>query len=388
MKIALLLERFDSTRGGAETYATQLARGLICAGHSVEVFCQQAGAASGEVVVHRLEVGARTRAGRIRTFAERCAEAVRGGGFDVVEGLGRTLGQDVLRPPGGTLSAARAGTLRSLSGRPARLLRRLEWAVSPAARMTAALEREQFHSARTHFITNSRMVAEDIRRDHDIEPDRIHVIYTGIDLERFSPQTCESVRAESRRKLGLEAEELGILMVAHNFRLKGLGPLLAACAQLSQRVSRPFRLLVAGRGPTQPYLRAAREVRSPGTVSFLGAVNDVLPLYAAADVVAHPTYYDTGSNVTLEAWACGVATITSRYNGAVELLPPEAADWVLNDPDDVLGLADRLGTFFDDGHRRSAGQVLRGAMQGLSLTDHCGRVLELFRQVRAGKERG
>ena len=42
--------------------------------------------------------------------------------------------------------------------------------------------------------------------------------------------------------------------------------------------------------------------------------------YFAADFLVHPTFYDPCSLVVLEALACGLPVITTRANGASELL--------------------------------------------------------------------
>ena len=50
-----------------------------------------------------------------------------------------------------------------------------------------------------------------------------------------------------------------------------------------------------------------------------------MPYYAAADLYVHPTFYDPCSLVVLEAAACGLPIITSRYNGAAELFRGDGA---------------------------------------------------------------
>ena len=49
---------------------------------------------------------------------------------------------------------------------------------------------------------------------------------------------------------------------------------------------------------------------------FLGHRADPKDAYFAADFLVHPTFYDPCSLVALEALACGLPVITTRYNGA------------------------------------------------------------------------
>ena len=53
---------------------------------------------------------------------------------------------------------------------------------------------------------------------------------------------------------------------------------------------------------------------------FVGPVDDPVPYYAAADALVLPSFYDPFGLVVLEAAACGLPVVTSRVNGASELL--------------------------------------------------------------------
>ena len=410
MRTALLIERFDTMRGGAEVYTSRLAEALLRTGHRVDVFCGQsnakcttadlqrtmngrrsdrgAGIETEGLVVHELPAGGWTRAGRIRGFARACADAVREGRFDVAMGVGRTLGQDVLRPPGGMVRAAREGTLRSLTNPAEIIARRAGWMMGPSARVTEAIERKQFTSSgRTHFIINSKMVMKDVERYYSVDEKRLHLIYTGVDTKRFSPEARRGLRTSARAALGIAQGETAFLFVGHNFRLKGLEPLLEASAKLADTEKRAFRVLVAGGGKREAFAGRVRALGLAARVKFIGAEPEMLKLYAAADAVAHPTFYDPFSNVTLEAWACGLPAITSAYNGAAELMTGELARWVVEDPTDGTALSERMGELMDEGTRERAGKRFREAAEGHDMTEHCAEVARLFEQVRAEKEK-
>ena len=61
-------------------------------------------------------------------------------------------------------------------------------------------------------------------------------------------------------------------------------------------------------------------------------------LYAAVDALLLPSYYDPCSLVVLESLACGTPVVTSRHNGASELLEPEESGFVLEEPSDVRAM--------------------------------------------------
>jgi len=61
-------------------------------------------------------------------------------------------------------------------------------------------------------------------------------------------------------------------------------------------------------------------------------------------VVAHPTWYDPCSRVVLEALAVGLPAVTTRYNGAAEVMEVGRHGTVIDEPQDVAALAQALRT--------------------------------------------
>jgi UDP-glucose:(heptosyl)LPS alpha-1,3-glucosyltransferase len=75
-------------------------------------------------------------------------------------------------------------------------------------------------------------------------------------------------------------------------------------------------------------------------------------LYQAADFLVHPTFYDPFSRVAIEAMACGLPVITTRQNGAAEMIRDGTEGFVLEDPRNTATLADRI-TLFGNAHLRA-----------------------------------
>src|SRR5207248_8248925 len=80
-------------------------------------------------------------------------------------------------------------------------------------------------------------------------------------------------------------------------------------------------------------------------VRFLGFRPDPRDAYFAADFLVHPTFYDPCSLVALEALACGLPVLTTQYNGAKELLPPDTP--IVADPHDASELAAKIAEMCD-----------------------------------------
>lgn len=182
--------------------------------------------------------------------------------------------------------------------------------------------------------------------------------YNGVDAARFSPTPRFLYREAKRRDLGIGDGDLAVLFVGQGFSRKGLGTLLDALGSLRLR-GLALRLIVVGRGARGPWMARAERLGLGARVVFAGHVVDTDAFYAAADVFALPTFFDPFANATLEAMASGLPVITSRSNGAAEVLRPGVDGLVIDRADDVLGLAEALVSLTDPAVRAAMGERAR-----------------------------
>src|SRR5205085_9705054 len=194
------------------------------------------------------------------------------------------------------------------------------------------------------IVVNSRMVRGHFERFLGIDPDLIRVVPSAIDPLRFVADDRLKRRQEERDRWGV-APDTGVgLFIAMNYRLKGLVPLLRAVRRLP--AVRRFRLVVVGHRKYAEFERAAADLEVADRVLFLGHRSDPKDTYFAADFLVHPTFYDPCSLVVLEALACGLPVVTTRYNGAAELFGPDDGV-VAEPPHDEAGLAGAITTCLD-----------------------------------------
>src|SRR4029077_4693894 len=177
----------------------------------------------------------------------------------------------------------------------------------------------------------------------------------------FAPDRLASLRTAARAKWAL-SEAPTYLLVANNFPLKGLEVALQALALLGTAGS-GIRLLIAGAGDIERYGKIAHCLGIASQVRFLGKVDPVEAAYAAADVALQPTHYDACSLSTIEGLASGLPTITTRRNGAIELITAEEQGILLDRSGDVAALADAMGRLLDPDLRRRMGGAARALGQ-------------------------
>lgn len=156
------------------------------------------------------------------------------------------------------------------------------------------------------------------------------VVPNGIDLDELSPVARET-KEEARAGLRVPTDVFVVAFLGeYSTNRKGLTPLLRAisvgpCDE---------HLVVAGQGPRRALERQVDDLGVRDRVHLAGFVPAPM-VYACADVVAVPSYYEPFSMVALEAAASGLPVIVSSGVGAGPLLgggaltvshPPQPAE--------------------------------------------------------------
>ena len=367
MNIAFCYENVLPARGGCETYISSLARRLAADGHQIHLYaCNwDPDALPATLHYHRLPQPRGPRFLRPWRFGAACATALSTARHDVSIGFDKTWGQDILYPQGGLHAASAEYNLHKYANPVMRGLARLVKACDLAHRSYNALERHQYAGRqRPLVIAISDMVSRHFQRYFGHAGRRAARGAVRIDPQRFAGPDRPRQRSEWRQELGIEPQETVGLFIAMNYRLKGLEPLLHAVGRLPW--VHPFRLVVAGHPKTGAYERLARKLGVAERICFVGPRRDIERCYFGADFLVHPTFYDPCSLVVLEALACGLPVITTRFNGASELLNPPREGYVLDDPHDHVGLAWCMSQFFESGRRMACASIAS-----------CGRGLDL-----------
>lgn len=376
MRVALVLEQFDPLRGGLERWSWRFAAEILKRGHEVHVLAKRFAGPPRDlpIIAHRLQ-GTRSRLG----FAQAAQEKLLWLAPDVIHDMGCGWYCDVFHPHGGSWTSLSERKLLLL---PAwkRPLKRAVDRLLPRQREFRALLLRQYVDNGQLLVALSRTVAEDFQRFHGVPAERIRIVYNGVDTDRFSPAARPRHRRAVRRRLGISEEKVVGLIVAHNFRLKGVPTLLRAIGRLTaQRL--PVHLIVVGGNRLRPWRRTAAQLGIDRAVSFVGPQDQMAPYYAAADICVHPTFYDTCSLVVLEAAASGLPIVTTRINGVSELLSDAVDSLLISDPADADELAERVRTLLDGPLRQRMGDAARQMALRHTLRRNVDEILAVYEEA-------
>lgn len=213
----------------------------------------------------------------------------------------------------------------------------------------------------THYLANSKAVAQSQIRALKLNPAKVSVIFRGRSPERYRNNLNASQRQALKQSLGIPSQKRVITTVGRLVDSKGQADLLNALSALKKKFPELAGLLI-GDGPERANLEAlARRLGLEQDIVFAGTRNDVGNLLAISEIFAFPTYYEGLPGSLIEAMMAGkpiVATniennaeiITSGQNGLLVPIkaPAELADaiaWLLNHPAEAEQLANHAQQF-------------------------------------------
>lgn len=312
MKSVTLLKSQLSKKGGAEKYARRLASALHAKGHPVRVVTTGAPAEEFPFEVTYCPIRSKTSVSKVWEFESFVENELRAHPTDVVLGLDRNRHQTHLR--------ASSGVHRTYLEKRALFeprWKRLRHMLNPLHSTLLHIEKFGFeHPDLRCIFTNSQMVKEEILSHFVIDrPEKIHVIHNGVEWNdlQFSFDAWEEHKDKSRFE---------ILFAGSDFARKGLAPLLRGLSRLKEQ---DLHLAIVGKDRNEKSYRAlAKRLGVESQVTFFGEQESLRPFLQRADCLALPTHYDPFANVTLEALAMGLFVLTSKGNGAHEILTPDS----------------------------------------------------------------
>ncbi|HNT37359.1 MAG TPA: glycosyltransferase family 1 protein, partial [bacterium] len=197
------------------------------------------------------------------------------------------------------------------------------------------------------IIAVSHSTKSDIEQLLPVQPERVHVIWEGLDESFRSPTTHEE-RQSLRIKYGLKGDF--VLFVGTREPRKNLNTLVKAMSVLNETRTDPVPLILVG---PEGWGNQGDPQESGTWVRVLQPLSDgeLKTLYSCATVFAFPSLYEGFGLPLLEAMSCGAAVIASNVASIPELAGDSA---LLVNPTDVAEWTRGLALLLKDGQLRSS----------------------------------
>ncbi|MBM3166310.1 MAG: glycosyltransferase family 4 protein [Chloroflexi bacterium] len=192
----------------------------------------------------------------------------------------------------------------------------------------------------SHVITVSEMAKEHIADVFKIPPERLHVIYNGIDTAEFSPSD-KVTRLENRL----------LAVISRDTAVKGLKYLLEALAILHQKHN--LELVVVG--STMGDGVTEKRIHNLGLdhhVSFTDQIDtqELVNQYRQATITVVPSIYEGFGLPAAEAMACGSPVVCTTAGALPEVVGDAG---VMVPPADVKALANAIESLMENPDRRN-----------------------------------
>jgi UDP-glucose:(heptosyl)LPS alpha-1,3-glucosyltransferase len=352
LNIALVILHADPARGGAERYTHDLAAALAKEGHAVSLLACAFADVPPNVKQVTLQSNGATRLGRYVRFLDSLDAQLSTENYDIVHAMLPVRRCDIYHPHAGIAAETiTAGSVLSRLGNRLNLRRH----------RFAAVERELLGSASPPIVLClSDYVRKSLLRVYPLRSDRTPTLFNAVDLDRFD---CSDHRGGA-----------GALMIAQDFDRKGLRQAILALAKVPA-----CRLVVVGGNDSGSYKSLAASLGVADRVRFAGPTQDPRPFYRDADFFVLPTRHDPCSLVVLEALAMGLPVISTRFNGACEIMTDGTHGYVLDDPMNVDALAGAMAKMMEPVRRKAMSQACVELRPALSYQHHVDRLIEIYR---------
>jgi UDP-glucose:(heptosyl)LPS alpha-1,3-glucosyltransferase len=363
LRILFYTRIFGMARGGAENYVVRLCQALAQRQHDVHVIADRFFATTG-ITLHQDT----TRIDWVR-------EQVKP---DLTVDWGFFQHADVHRLGGGIHKYVMQYSLNAFHG-PHQWLKGIGYRFRKH-RIIINRQRELLRHSASIFLANSRMTADQTIAA-GAKDTAVSVLHNGVDTKLFCPKNGGDKRVINLREAwGLSSNDVAVLYVAHNHRLKNFSVLRRAFTRLAGSFPH-IKLVVIGKRPPH---------RMPPNTIYAGEHEDMPTCYQAADCLAHPAFFDSCANVVLEAMSCGLPVVVSDRCGANELVHHGQSGFVLpvaGNQDVIIGRWTQqvLSVYRDTSIRERLGAAAREAMLENDLEHYVTRFESFLQKALSAK---
>jgi len=377
LKIAVVVRVYSSSGGGLERHAVAVVEGLIRRGHEVHLYAHRwEQPEHSRIHYHRVPVVWKPSWLRALMFHRGVNCCLKGTHYDIVLGMGVVMftPQHVYGLDGGLMA-------EWLPVRyPLRPVRYLMLLLRPVLLVNWLLERRLLKGHVSRLITYSSSNKAEATRQYGVPSDRISVIYNGYDPRRFHAPRGSTIRTEMLKRYGLPEDATVLLFVSQDFLRKGLDCLIGALPPVMRKNPRTW-LVVVGKDKPGTFQTMARREGVDRRVIFAGASDAIEEFYAMADALVFPTRFDPFPLVCLEAMACGLPVITTRVNGVSDIIQDGINGYVIESPQDLKALTDRMCRLLDPVHREAMGHAAAETARHYTWDRHLQEFDRLFQHI-------
>ncbi len=184
--------------------------------------------------------------------------------------------------------------------------------------LSSWMERTAILDADAVIAVSNGTKADILRAYPQVQPEKVHVIYNGIDLDEY--QYTDDVTALGR--YGVDPAHPYLLFVGRITRQKGLTHLLDAIAHIPANT----QVVLCAGAPDTPEIAAEIRAKIEGLQRHIVWIDqmitkqEAIQLYSHCAVFCCPSIYEPFGIINLEAMACKAPVVASATGGILEVV--------------------------------------------------------------------
>ncbi len=381
MKVALIIEQLDLSRGGAERSTFESAEKLASEGMNITIITGKTNFIPEnrkfEIVDFDIKSGSRTR--KLKKFIHQAEDYVKDKTFDIIHSITPIKSATIYQPRGGLIEEIHKRNLLRRKGI-AKITKRII-GLNRRQKFIGNLELFLARETNCRFLAVSNYVKRQCIEHLNLDENRVKVIFNGIDFSRLNCDITQRKREQIRNNIGFSKDDVVGLFIANNFKLKGIELIIDAISYLRQKEPNKcdkLKILIAGNDKVRHWFNLAYKLKLNKNIIFAGPVRNVSLIYGISDFLVHPTWYDPCSRVVLEAIASKLPVITSKYNGASELLSEANCGYVIQNMSDASELAEYMVKMYSGEIRNQLSSNTQQIAPQIKIETHISKLIEFY----------
>jgi UDP-glucose:(heptosyl)LPS alpha-1,3-glucosyltransferase len=357
-KQVVILKSSLNNNGGLEKNARHIAKAFLDNGYKVKILTTGYENKNSEFEIISFKTPLINLSyKKILQFDRKCDFYLNRHPSDIIFGMDRNSHQTHIRAGNGVHRAYLE--MRKLNSK---FLKRISFSFNPLHQTILNIEKKAFESPKlkTLFV-NSYMIKNEILKYFSTDDKKIKVIHNGVQWEGFKQFFYESFEKKKTlcNHFKIPLDSIKLFFAGNGYERKGLKNLLKA---LSFFQKENLYLFIAGKDKNFTYYKKyVSKLKINNKVHFLGPLADLVSFYQLCDVFVLPTFYDPFANVILEALSMGLFVITTKNNGASEIINQNQGI-TLQNPFDIDEIKNAISHVLDKAKTKASSQKIRDSV--------------------------
>lgn len=216
----------------------------------------------------------------------------------------------------------------------------------------------------------------------------IHIVPTGIEVERFFKENIDiKIARELRKRLGYDKKDIITIFVGRIAKEKNIEFLLNAEKKIVEK-NKNIKLLIVGDGPDrEKFEKKCEELKIDNSVKFIGKVpwDEIQFYYAIADIYVTSSTTETQGLTVVEAMASGITPVCIHDEAFMDTVTNNLNGYIFNNEKEYYNIIMELAN--NKNKRLKIGGQARIRAEQLSSTYFANNVLLVYEHAIASRNK-